>query len=73
MHAAYIRPGGVAQDLPMGLSQDIHTFARQFASRIDEMEEMLTEIEFGNNVLWMLVVLHEIKLLIGVFWCDVTW
>ncbi len=46
MHAAYIRPGGVAQDLPMGLSQDIHTFARQFASRIDEMEEMLT----GNRI-----------------------
>lgn len=42
MHAAYIRPGGVALDMPMGLSQDIHGFARQFASRIDEMEEMLT-------------------------------
>jgi len=46
MHAAYIRPGGVAQDMPMGLSQDIHAFARQFASRIDEMEEMLT----GNRI-----------------------
>ena len=46
MHAAYIRPGGVAQDMPMGLSQDIHTFASQFASRIDEMEEMLT----GNRI-----------------------
>ena len=46
MHAAYISPGGVAQDMPMGLSQDIHAFARQFASRIDEMEEMLT----GNRI-----------------------
>ena len=46
MHAAYVRPGGVAQDMPMGLSQDIHTFAHQFASRIDEMEEMLT----GNRI-----------------------
>jgi len=46
MHAAYIRPGGVAQDMPMGLSQDIYAFARQFASRIDEMEEMLT----GNRI-----------------------
>ena len=46
MHAAYIRPGGVAQDMPMGLSQDIHKFASQFASRIDEMEEMLT----GNRI-----------------------
>lgn len=47
MHAAYIRPGGVAQDLPIGLSEDIYRFARQFASRIDEMEEMLT-----NNRIW---------------------
>lgn len=46
MHAAYIRPGGVAQDLPLGLSEDMYRFARQFASRIDEMEEMLT----GNRI-----------------------
>jgi NADH dehydrogenase (ubiquinone) Fe-S protein 2 len=47
MHAAYIRPGGVAQDLPLGLCDDIHTFCVHFASRIDEMEEMLT-----NNRIW---------------------
>ena len=47
MHAAYIRPGGVAQDLPIGLSDDIYRFTRQFVSRIDEMEEMLT-----NNRIW---------------------
>ena len=47
MHAAYIRPGGVAQDLPIGLSEDIFKFCQQFASRIDEMEEMLT-----NNRIW---------------------
>jgi len=47
MHAAYIRPGGVAQDLPAGLSQDIYRFAEQFASRIDELEEMLT-----SNRIW---------------------
>ena len=47
MHAAYIRPGGVAYDLPMGLSQDIYQFCQRFASRIDEMEEMLT-----NNRIW---------------------
>ena len=46
LHAAYIRPGGVSQDLPIGLSEDIYRFARQFASRIDEMEEMLT----GNRI-----------------------
>lgn len=42
MHAAYFRPGGVAQDLPLGLCDDIWEWASQFASRIDEMEEMLT-------------------------------
>ena len=47
MHAAYIRPGGVAQDLPLGFCDDVHTFCQHFASRIDEMEEMLT-----NNRIW---------------------
>jgi len=47
MHAAFIRPGGVAQDLPVGLCEDIYRFSQQFASRIDEMEEMLT-----NNRIW---------------------
>nr|YP_010439856.1 NADH dehydrogenase subunit 7 [Ophioglossum vulgatum]UTD44902.1 NADH dehydrogenase subunit 7 [Ophioglossum vulgatum] len=42
MHASYIRPGGVAQDLPLGLSEDIFLFTQEFASRIDELEEMLT-------------------------------
>lgn len=43
MHAAYIRPGGVAFDIPLGLCADIHKFALQFCSRIDELEELLTE------------------------------
>lgn len=47
MHAAYFRPGGVAQDLPQGLCQDIADFAQRFASRIDDMEEMLT-----SNRIW---------------------
>jgi NADH dehydrogenase (ubiquinone) Fe-S protein 2 len=47
MHAAYIRPGGVSQDLPVGILRDIYLWSKQFASRIDEMEEMLT-----NNRIW---------------------
>lgn len=43
MHSAYIRPGGVAFDLPLGLCDDIYFFASQFSSRIDELEELLTE------------------------------
>jgi len=43
MHAAYIRPGGVSSDIPLGLCDDIYNFAVQFSSRIDELEELLTE------------------------------
>jgi NADH dehydrogenase (ubiquinone) Fe-S protein 2 len=47
MHAAYIRPGGVAYDLPIGLLADMHAFTTQFGARIDEMEELLS-----NNRIW---------------------
>lgn len=42
-HAAYFRPGGVAQDLPTGLLEDIAEFARGFPKMVDDMEELLTE------------------------------
>jgi NADH dehydrogenase (ubiquinone) Fe-S protein 2 len=42
MHAAYVRPGGVAQDIPIGLTNDIWLFIKQFSSRINEIEELLT-------------------------------
>jgi NADH dehydrogenase (ubiquinone) Fe-S protein 2 len=42
MHAAYFRPGGIAQDIPLQLLEDIFTFTKQFNSRLDEMEELLT-------------------------------
>ena len=35
MHAAYIRPGGVSADVPLGLLQDIYLFAKQFKSRLE--------------------------------------
>lgn len=43
MHAAFIRPGGVSADLPLGMLDDIYTFIGQFSLRVDEIEEMLTE------------------------------
>ncbi len=46
LHAAYIRPGGVDQDLPVGLLDDIYTFIVQFSARVDELEELLT----GNRI-----------------------
>lgn len=42
MHAAFIRPGGVAQDLPKGLLEDIFIFVEQFYGRIDEIKDLLT-------------------------------
>jgi len=42
MHSAYIRPGGVNQDIPMGLCNDLYKFTTQFKSRINELEELLT-------------------------------
>jgi NADH dehydrogenase (ubiquinone) Fe-S protein 2 len=41
-HAAYIRPGGVAFDIPKGLLEDIYYFSEQFSYRIDEIEDMLS-------------------------------
>lgn len=43
MHAAYIRPGGISQDIPLGLLKDVWFFISQFSSRLDEIEEFLTE------------------------------
>ena len=47
MHAAYFRPGGITQDLPLNLLNDIFIFIQQFSSRLNEMEELLT-----NNRIW---------------------
>jgi len=43
MHAAYFRPGGVNTDLPFGLLNDIYIFISQFPTRLNEIEEMLSE------------------------------
>ncbi|XP_063987491.1 NADH-ubiquinone oxidoreductase 49 kDa subunit [Diachasmimorpha longicaudata] len=47
MHAAYVRPGGVSQDLPLGLMDDIHQWASQYAAQIDQVEDLLT-----RNTIW---------------------
>jgi NADH dehydrogenase (ubiquinone) Fe-S protein 2 len=43
LHSAYVRPGGVSQDLPAGLLDDIYMWATQFGDRIDEIEELCTD------------------------------
>jgi NADH-quinone oxidoreductase subunit D len=46
MHANYFRPGGVRQDLPPALIDDLETWAKQFPTRVDELETLIT----GNRI-----------------------
>ncbi len=43
MHAAYVRPGGVHQDLPQKLLDDIHKWCEEFPKVIDDLETLLTD------------------------------
>ena len=44
LHAAYFRPGGVHQDLPMGLIEDIESWADQFMTKfMVDVDGLLTE------------------------------
>lgn len=47
MHSAFIRPGGVYKDLPIGFSEDLFAFIKNFRFSLFEMEELLT-----NNRIW---------------------
>ena len=43
MHAAYFRPGGVHQDLPQALIDDIAQFCEDFPKALDDIDSLLTE------------------------------
>ena len=43
LHANYFRTGGVHQDLPMGLAEDILKFCESFPKIIDDLENLLTD------------------------------
>ncbi len=47
LHANYFRPGGVAKDLPAGLTDKIAAWAETFPKFIDDLESLLT-----NNRIW---------------------
>ncbi len=42
-HATYFRPGGVHQDMPPGLAEDIDGFCGHFLGVLDDIEGLLTE------------------------------
>ncbi len=46
MHAAYFRPGGVHQDLPTKLIDDIDAFCDPFLKVVDDLDALLT----GNRI-----------------------
>ncbi len=46
MHAAYFRPGGVHQDLPAKLIDDIGAFCDPFLKVVDDLDRLLT----GNRI-----------------------
>jgi len=46
LHSSFIRPGGVAQDLPLGLIEDISIFIKQFSFRLNELKDLL----LGNRI-----------------------
>ena len=46
MHAAFIRPGGVYRDIPLGLLKDIYIFVSQ-----KKLYEMLPNVVVGMLVL----------------------
>jgi NADH dehydrogenase (ubiquinone) Fe-S protein 2 len=64
-HANFIRPGGVNQDLPEGLLEDIFSFIVQFFNRIDEIQDLLT----GNRI-WKqrLISVGEVSLSKALNW-----
>ena len=43
LHAAYFRPGGVHQDLPPKLLEDIHKYCDRLGKVIDDLETLLSE------------------------------
>lgn len=43
MHANYVRPGGVNQDLPEGLLEDIAAFIERFPRTLNDIDNLLTE------------------------------
>jgi NADH-quinone oxidoreductase subunit D len=43
LHMNYFRPGGVSMDLPVGLVDDIRTWANEFPKVMDDLEALMTE------------------------------
>jgi len=49
LHASFIRPGGIAFNLPKNFLEDIFLFIEQFNYRINELEDILTYNRIWRN------------------------
>jgi NADH dehydrogenase I D subunit len=47
IHAAYIRPGGVSRDLPVGMLEELNAFILSFEEALSSVENLLT-----TNPIW---------------------
>ncbi len=43
LHAAFFRPGGVHQDMPAGLAEDIYEFCETFPEVVADIEQLVTD------------------------------
>ena len=59
LHAAYFRPGGVHQDLPDDLLNDIEEWATHFPKVIDDLDGLLTENRIFKQRNADIGVVHE--------------
>ena len=71
LHANYFRAGGVHQDLPMGLEDDIAKFCETFPKIIDDLETLLTDNRiFKQRNVDIGIVTKEDALDYSFQWCD---
>ena len=67
LHAAYFRPGGVHQDLPHGLLDEIGDCANEFPAFINDLETLLTDNRiFKQRTVDIGVITEEAALDLGI-------
>jgi NADH-quinone oxidoreductase subunit D len=67
MHTRYFQVGGVIEDIPVGFERKVLEFCRDFPSRVDQFEALLTNNEiFLNRTRGVGVVPRERLLALGV-------
>jgi NADH-quinone oxidoreductase subunit D len=59
LHSAYFRPGGVHQDLPPGLIDDIEAWCDVFVKQLDDIDELVTENRVFKQRLVDIAIISE--------------